>query len=308
MVLTTLLLLASLATAPGDDEGVAETAAERAGRAYTNGLLAAIRANGSPRERALFARLDLEASTDPMTALRTAAQAAPADALVQMTWSTLGGDASAWSRVEPENGLSWIPLVEGLPRDGKQTDAAIARIAEAPGYDDHFAETWLAFRHAIAARPMPPDVAARSGHGEAENATDIMAMAYAAAFPVRFLSLSRACDHARLPKPSAPRLEACARIGRGIMSSDVSLMTKSLGSMLVRRSGLQDDADREARRSIDWLLQASGELLDEKTHPGELKAYFADLAATSSETRAMELLMARHGRPIEPPAGWAGTR
>jgi hypothetical protein len=85
-------------------------------------------------------------------------------------------------------------------------------------------------------------------------------------------------------------------------------MTKSLGANVVRRSGLEGDADREARRSLGWLMQASGELLDEKAHPGELKAYFADLAATSSETRAMELLLARHGRPIQPPADWVGER
>jgi hypothetical protein len=308
MTLTTLLLLAALATTPGDTDAAAETAADAAGRAYTGSLLADIRANGSPRERALFARVDPDASSDPRTALRAAAQAAPADALVQMTWSTLGGDASAWARVEPANGLAWIPLVEGLPRDGKETDSAIARIAEAPHFDDHFAETWLAFRRAIAARPMPPDVAVRSGQGNAGNAADIMAMAYAAALPVQFLTLSRACDHSRLPKPSAARLEACARIGRRIVASDSSVMSKRLGSMLVRVSGLQGDVDREMRRSIDWRLLASTELLDEKAHPGELKHYFTDLAATSSETRAMELLMARHGRPIEPPAHWVGNR
>jgi hypothetical protein len=308
MVLTTLLLLASLATAPGADEGVAETAAERAGRAYTRGLLADIRASGSPRERALFARVDPDASADAMTTLRAAALAAPADAVVQMFMSGIGGDASAWSRVEPDNGLAWIPLMEGLPRDGKDTDAAIARIAEAPGYDDHFVETWLAFRNAIAARPMPRAMAVSSGQGDVRNATNIMAMAYAAALPVQFTSLSRACDQSRLPKPSTARLEACAHIGRGIMASEGSVMTKRLGAMLVRVSGLQGDADRAARRSLDWLLQASWELLDEGTHPGELNAYFADLAATSSETRAIELLLARHGRPIEPPADWAGGR
>jgi hypothetical protein len=308
MLLTTLLLLASLATAPGDDEGVAETAAERAGREYTHRLLADIRANGSPRERALFARVDPDVSSDLEARLRAAAQAAPADALVQMEWTTHGGDASAWSRVEPANGLAWIALVEGLPREGQATDAAIARIAEASGYDDHFAETWLSFRRAIAVRPMPPEVRASFDQAGAGNAADISARAYAAAFPVRFASLSRACDQAVPPKPSTRRLQDCARIGRAIMASDVSVMTKSLGANVVRRSGLEGDADREARRSLGWLMQASGELLDEKAHPGELKAYFADLAATSSETRAMELLLARHGRPIQPPADWVGER
>jgi hypothetical protein len=133
-----------------------------------------------------------------------------------------------------------------------------------------------------------------------------MAMAYAAALPIDFVSLSRACDRSRAPEPSVARREACARIGRGILASDSWIMTKRLGAMLVRVSGLQGDADREARRSLDWRLQASVELLGEKARPSELTAYFADLASTSSETRAMELLLARHGRPMEPPAGWTG--
>lgn len=304
MALTTLLLLAALATAPGDTDAAAETAAEAAGRAYTDSLLADVRANGSPRERALFARIGEDSSTILEATLRTAAQSAPADGLVQMLWSTQGGDALAWSRAEPANGLAWLPLLESMPRDGKETDAAIARIAEASHYDDHFADAWLAVRIAIAAHPMPPALAIRHGEGDARNAGDIMAMAYAAALPIDFVSLSRACDHSRPPELSVVRREACARIGRGIMASDGSIMTRRLGAMLVRVSGLQSEADREARRSLEWRLQASMELLGEKARPSELKAYFADLAATASETRAIELLLARHGRPMEPPAGW----
>lgn len=305
MALTTFVLLALLASVPGDADEAADTAADAAGRAYMNSLFADIRASGSPRERALFAHAD--PSIDSKAALRAAAQAAPADPVVQMLWSTQDGDALAWPRVEPANGLAWLPLVKALPRDGKETDAAIARIAEAADYDDHFVDAWLAVRHAIAAHPMPPAVARRNGQGDAGNAADIMAMAYAAALPEQFLSLRRPCDHSRPPEPSAARLRACARIGRGIMASNASILQKRLGSMLVRVSGLAGDADREARRSLDWQMQASVELLDEKLHPGELNAYFADLASTKSETRALELLLARHGRPIEPPAGWTSN-
>ena len=77
-------------------------------------------------------------------------------------------------------------------------------------------------------------------------------------------------------------------------------MSKVLGSALVRVSGRQDDADRQARRALDWRQHAAGPLA---TGP-ELAAYFADLDSSEDETRAQELLMARHGLALEAPSDW----
>ena len=305
MTLATFALVALLAAnSPHGGHEASDAAVDASEDSWVKALLAEMRTTGSPRERALFAWTGAdEVAADE--ALRAAAQSAPADVLVQMFRSSNGGDPQAWSRLEPSNGLAWIPLLEELPGDGEETDAAIARIASATDYDDHFTEAWLAYDRAIRARAMPPAVAAKMGQGDGENASEIMAMAYAAALPLKIAPILRACKRAQHPDAPAARFEDCARIGRGILNSESSVLSKRVGGSLVRASGLEGDADREARRALDWLLQASMELLDEKKHPGELKAYFADLASTSSETRAMELLRARHGVPIQPPADWA---
>jgi hypothetical protein len=118
------------------------------------------------------------------------------------------------------------------------------------------------------------------------------------------LFLSRACRRSEHLQLAPKRFEDCARIGRGIMASESSVMAKMTGSALIRASGSQNDADRQARRALEWRQASAGKAIDERLHPGGLAAYIADLDSTGSETRAQELAMARHGIPLDPPADW----
>jgi hypothetical protein len=293
------LSLALLAPAQGDD---VLSARDAAGLAYQKSLVAHVVANGSPRERALFSRVDArgQAAAD----LRAVAQSAPSDALVQMVWTASGGDVRAWSNAEAGNGLAWVPLLdEQAP--AVETDALIDRIAAADGYDDHFVDAWLVYRGAIGRQPMPQAMLRTPGTGSAQTARDIMAMAYAAALPMSrgMVALRHLCDRAKHPDLAAARFDACARIGRAVRDSEAAVYTQRIAASIVRVSGLESDADRDATRRLDWLLDASGKVLsEEKT--ADIAAYFEDLASTGSETRAQELVLSRHGLPIQPPAEW----
>ena len=136
------------------------------------------------------------------------------------------------------------------------------------------------------------------------EAAGVLAMAHAAALPLPMQSLVHACDPSRHPGLASDRFENCANIGRGIVQSNASVVSKRIGAALVRRSGLETDADRQAARALSWGMEVGNELLDELEQPGRLAGYFEDLASTGSETRAQELLMTRHGVALEPPAGW----
>jgi hypothetical protein len=310
-----------LATAAAADVGPdAPTEAERAGKAYADALAQQLRTSTSARERALSARMYPEDPVGGGKVLREAARAAPTDPLVQFMWATIGKTFSgcdavspcpeqtmAWARVEPGNALAWLPPFEALAGSGDEQgiDEAIRRMAHAGSYDDHFVDAWLAFRQAVAARPMPAQAVKQLVEGgnlaSGKEASDVMAMAYAAALPLPMVSLSRACRREAHPQAAPARFEDCARIGRGISQSDSSVMMKQLGLSLVHVSGLENDADREAKRQMDWRQQAAVEAMN---RPGGAEGYFADLASTRSETRAQELLLARHGIALEPPADW----
>jgi hypothetical protein len=328
MSMNSLALLALLATASPDDAPSAPpSAADLASKAYSENLGKQLRASTSPRERALGARMYFDDPTSAGKVLREAAKAAPNDVLVQLQWSTIGSawsgcdaaspcpeQAMAWARVEPDNGLAWLPAFEALYRSGDERaiDAAIAHMAGAGSFDDHFVDAWLAFRGAIAARAMTASVAKRllasEDAGDADPrqaASDVMAMAYAAALPLPLTGLSRSCKRESHPQLAPARFEDCARIGRAIVHSDSSVMMKMLGMSIVHVSGLEDDSDRQARRALAWRQQSSVAAMN---RPSGAKGYFADLASTRSEVRAQELLMARSGIAPEPPPEWQDPR
>jgi hypothetical protein len=274
----------------------------------------------------LSARISVDDPKGGGKALRGAAQAASTDPIVQFLWSTIGSgeysgcdaaspcpeQAMAWARVEPDNGLAWLPPLSELSKSGDERaiDEAISEMAHAKVYDDHFVDTWLAFRKAIAARPMPASMVASALHGAnmgirdpIGEANSIMAMAYAAAVPQAVQALTHACRPQSHPQADPARFENCARIGRNMVKSDSSVLTKHMGFAVVRSSGQQNDTDRELRRVLDWRQQAAVEAMN-RPHGGE--GYFDDLAATGSESRAQELLLARAGIALDPPKDWKG--
>lgn len=81
-------------------------------------------------------------------------------------------------------------------------------------------------------------------------------------------------------------------------------MSKMVGYSLVRVSGLENDADRQVRRTMQWRQLSASRAINEAGHAGGTAAWFADLESTGSESRAQELAMARNGIALDPPAGW----
>jgi len=316
-------LLALLAT-QAPETAATPTPAEIAGKAYYDQLSTQMRTSASARERALFARISFDDPKAGGKALREAAQAAPTDPLVQFLWSTIGSgewsgcdaaspcpeQAMAWARAEPSNGLAWLPPFNDLYKSGdeKAIDEAIAQMARAQAYDDHVIDAWQAYRKAIAARPMPAQVEATVGTAlgteslhPREDAEGIMAMAYAATLPLPLNSLTRACRREAHPDLAPARFENCARIGRAILDSNSSMILKTIATAVVRVSGQQNDADREAKRVLYWRQQAAVEAMN---RPHGAEGYFADLVSTGSETRAQDLLLTRQGVALTPPKEW----
>jgi hypothetical protein len=320
MAIKVLALAALLATqVPAESAEAPETAAEAASKAYWASLQAGMAASRSPRERAFAAQgTFLDRADDG--ALRSAAQSAPGDALVQMLWSTSGDGsgerARAWEIVEPGNGFAVMTTfrAEARSADDRTIDAGIARIAAAEGYDDHLVDYWRAYRRAIAARPMPGIVVATfqgaSGKGPGvaatrEEAGAIAAMARAAALSLApIVPVLRACRRSDHPDAPAQRFEDCARIGRGVMASRSSVLVKMAASSIVRVSGLENDADREARRRMEWRQASAGQAIDERVHRDAVRQYFSDLDSTGDEAHAQELAMARYGIAMDPPLDW----
>jgi hypothetical protein len=306
-----------------------EISAER--RAYARSLGESLLASASPRERALgIVALDWDSvhrSTLARRArmLRAAAEAAPSDALVQGIWANIDSSESgcgarspclerqfAQARLEPENGLAWLPGFAGMDAEASdaEVESLLEKVASAERIDDHFIDGIRAWTEILASRPLPREVgfeeygkpAVWVGHPrEAEMA---MAFSYAVtAFP-NWLPIVKTCRRSEHAHASARRFELCAEIGRKFMQRGATLLTELIGFALVRAAGLVTPTDEATIRKVHWRQHAHSELSDTSESPEEFHRYFGDLLATGNESRAIELMMQRHGVALEPPSGW----
>jgi hypothetical protein len=296
--------------------------------AWSKSLAASLRASASPRERALGTRTGefepgWEARSDARgRQLREAAEAAPTDALVQSMWAVAsdgeaGCDARspcperrfAQARAEPGNALAWIHAFPDADANASEAELQdlLEKMAAAERADDYFAESVHAWHDIYSARPLSPGLlrAPPPYRGQPRFAVQVAAIASAAAMVGgAWRPLLKACRRREQPQAPARRFELCAQVGRGIMRNGTSLMTESLGYALVRNSALVTAEDRLMKRRAQWRQQALIDLAMRMESPQESDAYFKDLLSTGIESRAVELIMQRHGIPIEPPVDW----
>jgi len=295
--------------------------------AWSKSFEASLRDSASPRERALGTKTGLEPWSEATAAtrgrqLREAAEAAPADPLVQSMWaiasdaeagcdarSPCPGRRLAHARVEPGNAVAWIAA---FPEAGEKASEAevedvLEKMATADRADDHFVESFRAWNDIYSARPLAPGLQREPSqyHGQPKQAVQVAAVAAAAAMVgSNWRPVLKACRSKEQAQAPSRRFELCAQAGRVFMRNGTSFLTESLGYSLVRNSGLVRAEDRLQRRRSQWRQQAMATLAEVFDKPQEADLYFNDLLDTGMEARAVELLMQRHGIPIEPPADW----
>jgi hypothetical protein len=266
-----------------------------------------LRASSSPRDRAFGAMLGVEDGSDgsPVNGrtLREAAQAAPADVLVQAMWAMRSSKADACdasspcpdrrfaqARLEPDNGLAWIMGLNDLDpvKDAKEYDALLAKVVAAGYLDDHYTDFVQAWAE-IFERTSPRDEALVAG------------VASSAAMTWEWFEITRACKAELHPQLPAHHFELCAQFGRKLMQSDSALITRSIGFAVIKVSGLATAQDLEAKRVMDWQQYA---LVRSPGSPAEDRRFIEDVLSTRSEGRALELMLARQGLAQIPPADW----
>lgn len=315
-----------------------DSAAEREGNRHLDRMVASLRASPSPRDRALATRLySVEMLTNPQAqawrgvALRQAAADAPDDRLVQWLWaiadeSTSGCDAAhpcperqlALTRLEPDNAAAWIPTGQDAwkRRDDVALDSLLQHMASATYNDELFAEAAVAMNDVYVRYPVPAAVTTAWSSREKretgmaaeidpETAGIIAAIANAAAIAHPGLAALQACDRKKNPKAAEARFERCGRLGRMMLAEGRTMMSTSMGTMVLKRSGNINDEDIAVIRGLRWRSQQSTTLsANFSSDMAGFRAYFADLESTRSEIRAQELQLQREGLPLTPPADW----
>jgi len=298
-------------------------------RVYLARLRETLRSSPSARDRALGSQFfgvgpfDEKEQLLRGRELRAAAQAAPTDRLVQYLWTMNAGPMSgcderapcperrlAATRAEPDNGMAWLSAANlgKEERASPKVDVLLARAADSERFDTHFVDLVRSWSQVYKANPLPPEAIANAlGASQWTNVDEagmVMAIAQSAVFASSG-SPRLMCRRHDLPQLPEARFALCARLGRKIMHLANSTIEQKLGYSLIKTAGVTPTAEDEAfYRRLQWRERAASGYFEPSQNPGEFRAYFADLLSTNDEGRAQELVLARHGIPLEPPKGW----
>ena len=257
--------------------------------------------------------------------LRRAASAGAADKLVQWMWANASdADAGctsaspcperdgALARIDPGNAAAWLPVLgrAWADDDAAGTDASLARMAAATGYDDFFVESSGAWVEVFGRFPeisaAQHDIAMASRAIADPDVTAIISgIAISSAFTIPDLAaLTRACNRGKEPLADPMRFERCARIGRMMASRGTSMIAQMIGLAVIRRSGHWSADDAAVERVAKWRQAQSIRAIPSEQDAAAFKQYFSDLQSTGSESEAIARALTRRGIALAPPVGW----
>lgn len=319
---TALLCATALSApaAPGHDTPVAQGPSD-----YRHQLARDLQKSAAPRDWVLGAQL-LE--THPATGanlrerlaiLRRAARAATDDRLVQTLWASASvdarcrgrgpcGDRQALVRIDPGNGVSWVPVIAGdwKAGGGRGADAGLARLAASGRYNEHLGEAIAAWRdlfarHPPSGAPQNPDEAALY------TLNLVLDEARASAMPDT-AALVDACSKSKYPKAGARRFADCGQVGRLLMDRAQTVAGRMAGVDILRasRQGTKDDIPRI--RTVTWQAEQMATIVTDLGKDSvALQNYLNLIQANDSQTAAMLYEMTIFGVAQTPPADWKQT-
>jgi hypothetical protein len=331
--------VASEAANPVDDRDV--PASEKpwvdAYRRYSQSMLASLRGSKTARDRMLSTHVAfmndafdrrMPAPADRLDRgrmLREAARDAPDDPLVQWVWANTGDDDSGCStsdpcperrnalvRLQPANGASWLPVfgIAWEKNDVPTADAALRQMAQATYFDEQQGlalASWMAIYRRF---PVPPasqrtkvstTTVERTNFRFAENSESSMSVEDRTSDALH--SLASACAWEERPKAPPLRFRYCAQVGRLMMTRSKTFMARSVGRIILERSGLTIPADRALARANEWQnVQKVGFSSKVATGAPEMDAFEKDWVSSGDEVQATQRQLKRAGIPLVPPS------
>lgn len=254
--------------------------------------------------------------------LRNAAAAAPEDALVQWlaatTMPSSGAGCSApmtlpenfatVMRLESDNGLAWLPVLQQAVRnkDALEIDTALSHLAAARRFDhhvfDHFAALAAAAKRYpdVTALPYQDPSAAKLAPEERQL---LGAFLLSRLDPPPLYGLNSVCDRSRQTDPDLRRLSVCADIGRAIAKFGATGELRDSGLELVEVSGHYTSEDRATERELAWLREGFDTDDQAQLHVAFV-AMSREFLRSGDDMAALRKALVATGKPATPPVGW----
>ena len=296
---------------PGSAYSKFEGSLNTAMRSGTRPLDWALAATGSPQPSRTIGGPTPRSDGD----LFRAAQAAPNDALVQ--WlvanyadtSTPEGAAhraaaiEALSRIEPDNGAVWMQALNQADKrgDAAGVDDALTHMAEARRFDDHYIDTAHAWIDVYDRFPPPANLPTDDGYDAAFVAA--IAKGAATAQPA-YQTVIFACKPPAADSADFERAARCTKIGRVMLDRATTLVARSIGFAVLGNLEAVTEADRNAKRNLDWYRAHPMQGTGYDSNPRDALAFESDWRHMNDEVDIARAALDRAGIPTEAPEGW----
>ncbi len=317
---------ASVTPAPDDGDLTANPARFE----WSVHLLLSLSKSKSPRDWALLAQILSHDAAGAMRVggplLRKAAAAAPTDGVVQRLWASASLEASgcdvqhscpersmAWSKLEPDNGAAWIPVVvnASVAKDGSAVDTAIERFAQASRYDDSIGDLLVAWKDVFQRNPLSPDMLPQpvTPHALAETTPTGMAVTIITDMKIpSYQSLMDACNLTKQPDANAQRFENCGKVGHLMLGQSSRFIGRMIGAGVLRVSGTANANDIAIAKANRWQMMQFGKNISKmKTDINMLNGFTTDYEVTGSEIEVAQRVLRRADVPFTPPTDWQPT-
>jgi hypothetical protein len=273
-------------------------------------LLGNLQASASPRDWALAAdaiqQVDTIGGTGTRSAesaalLAKAVAAAPDDTFVQ--WLALAyakpptaDGARRLAASDPGNAAVWLASLDvaAAANDAAGIEVALAGMAAAQRYDEHFRDYLLAWVEIYRRGSTRDD--------RLDAYTNAVARAAALAVPP-YRPLIVACDAQKNPALVASRIDVCETIARQ-MTGGPTFIVQGIGHAILRRSSRATPADAEAERTMRWQMQQSAPAGADQDMAKQLQQMIADWTEAGTEAEVAQRRLVRAGIALTPPADW----
>jgi len=307
MRLSWFLLLAGLVGCAGEERTSRDFESAREAQ------VAALTAGGAPESLATASMMrGLKRDTESLALINGAAALAPERAeIIYLQWRVCVSHQcaeeaqilAALKRVDPGNGMAWLPQLNGAWERGDQAEVTdiVAKIGASRGLNLYWNSSTVMMADALSESGQRKS----RGHANDLPARMVTAIGILAAVSIPPLQpLGRVCLPAQFEQRG--RRAACEAMVAGLGKSD-TIIVQSLGLSIQEKWWPEGSAERESlkgqRQQIQYLLIASSR--ERILHLNKDFATRLDaMRRTSSEAEVMRAMLISYHEPLERPLTW----
>jgi len=206
-------------------------------------------------------------------------------------------------KVDADNAAVWLRTfpVEGNPA---KATAIVARMAQAPRYDDYWAADVVALYHALESMPVP-EIILRQGMSTQAARVNFASSMASAMLPAELKQLGKFCGSVDAAKDAGGAAD-CLNVAKKLETSG-TFISQNIGFAIEDHyvTGTDREVMGARQRSAAWQREKFLEIAARfNREPALAESYIRLLGSEQNELAAVPALLREQSIHTDPPGGW----